>query len=510
MTTTNDTTTTFAPTANDDRVLYTAPAATQGRIIARHRANLNMRRRGGTITEITDTEDKPMPKPTPPTTPKLTIVTKIAAAEVQPEAAPTPERYTGRLYGGMEHSADGANAGKLAAILEEQFGLATPPPSMGTNITNMKGLTASRRKWEKSPEAVEGLRKVWHAIKAEQREDIEVPASEIVMNDDGTITWGEGDFGLESRGLKALCSRNSKQFPRAGAYMAAITSELRAANWNHQRVLIDPTHKISLRTRAAQGTRQVYAVTSPSYTVFDANMVAEVVGKALNKMGGTAPRGETFYSPNTTAMRCDATFHAESVVDFAAGDVFQIGVRFRSNDAGAGAIKGEFIAYRPTCMNFSIISTTTAEAFSIPHKGDLGKMVGEVQEALGRLDAVRAAFTGDWSVLRNTKVDDIFHEYDGVEGVFRAMADCKRLDLPGGDNKAVVKRLMTMMQYEVGDSVADVINALTATHNDRQLTEEQHVAYETAGGLLVPILAEACRGNDRPLKALALPLPAEA
>jgi hypothetical protein len=73
--------------------------------------------------------------------------------------------------------------------------------------------------------------------------------------------------------------------------------------------------------------RHVYATVTPTYTPVDADEVLREVAPALGDAkaeivyDGTSVRGTALWMPN-------------EVVDLAAGDVFKIGVRVETHDAG--------------------------------------------------------------------------------------------------------------------------------------------------------------------------------
>ncbi|HET6494895.1 MAG TPA: hypothetical protein VFH61_05975, partial [Thermoleophilia bacterium] len=80
------------------------------------------------------------------------------------------------------------------------MGIALPPPlyTSGTRVvaaghTNFR---TSRQEWENLPETVEGLRQVWKAVKAEERQDRVVTTRTMRMLDDGTVACNGSTRGV--------------------------------------------------------------------------------------------------------------------------------------------------------------------------------------------------------------------------------------------------------------------------------------------------------------------------
>ena len=369
------------------------------------------------------------------------------------------------------------------------LGIVLPPPlfAPGTRINSWghDNFRTSRQEWEKSPEIVSGLRDLYRTIKAEKRQDHTVAAKNIRMFDDGTIDFGIGKVGVEAQGLKSLCSRNPDAFPFAGKYLAAIDPELRAHNFNKRLAHVDPEHKITLRIRRnPKGGYSQFATVSPTYASVDADEIAVVLGNVLKNSG---MRGEIIYDPATTNLKVTGTYHADKVVDFAAGDVFKVGYEFRSNDAAGGSIKGFGTAWRNLCLNLVIIGVGRAPLFSLQHRGERDLLIAKLTEKVEASQGFFDDFASEWGTLRNTKATDLF-DTETVMEALAAIATMREFDV-GLKSSKVAELLAETWKMEPGDTAADVMNAITRVHSLEAIDNARRARFEEAAGLLVPVLA---------------------
>lgn len=367
-------------------------------------------------------------------------------------------------------------------------GIALPPPvyAPGTKVVQLglDNFRTSRQSWEDMPLTVDGLQGVYEAVRAENREDHVVRVRDLRMASDGTLDFGDGPVRLEEQGLRALVSRNADVLPRAGELVATVDPELRADILNRQLAQAARDKELKLRVRDGRSGRQLFAVVSPRYASFDADQVAMALGAALH---GTGMRRQVTYDARTTSLRADGPLHADEVIDLAAGDVFKLGVQFRSNDSAGGSIVGKAIAWRNLCLNLLIIGTGEAELLRRRHIGAVADVLSDVQSAADQAGAMFADFATEWGALRATKATDVFG-VDTMEDAFVELAAMKELDV-GVKRDALVEMLLAGWEPEPGDTVADVINSVTAVHLLQDIDDWQRQRFEEAAGLLVPVLA---------------------
>jgi len=348
----------------------------------------------------------------------------------------------------------------------------------------------SRLSWEALAAPQDALRDVYNAVQAEGRTDHLCSVADLRMDDDGLIdVAGVGKFPLEHRPLSQLLARCGT-FPRGASLMAALDPDVRAYVFNKQITKADPRQDVRLRTRTA-GTgaaRSLFACMSPGYGVFDADQMAILLAQKVGALDDDL-RGEAHYDPKTTAFRFNVSHHKGLDVNVQAGDVFRLGYRFRSNDAGGGSIIGSRYAERPVCLNMAIINTEEVQTLHARHTGRM-RHVAEAVEAMLNVEAdVLAGFAGAWGILRDTDATAIFAG-ESTEDRIAEIADLTG-DV-GVQRDALVEILLGGFADEPGDTVADLVNAVTRAHTNEALDRLQMQAIEERAGELVPILARRC------------------
>ena len=367
-------------------------------------------------------------------------------------------------------------------------GIALPPPiyAAGSKVVQWghDNFRTSRQSWEDMPETIDGLRQAWVQVRREKRTDHEVSVRDLRMNNDGTLDFGQGRVGVEVAGLKSLLGRNAELFPRAGTFMSMLDPDVRALNFNRQIKKADKKRRLVLRTRRSPSGRSVYAAVSKKYTAFDADKIIHILGDALKDTG---MRGEVTVNPATTDLRVNGIYHADTVVDLAAGDVFKTGVQFRSNDAAGGSIQGKALAWRNLCLNLIIIGTGEKELLRQMHKGGFHTIRGEVVRAATEGSTFFTDFAQDWGILRATPAADVF-EGETIEDIMSEMAQLSAMDV-GVRRDTLVEMLLAGHQHEPGDTLADLANAVTAVHLHSEVNNWRREQFEEAAGLLVPVLA---------------------
>jgi hypothetical protein len=343
--------------------------------------------------------------------------------------------------------------------------------------------------WSEQIETVEGLRGVWKAVRNEQRHDETVTVRDAKMADDGTINWGNGAVAIEEHALKQLVGRYPDAFPRGVSLMLALDPDQRAAVWNRRiGKAVGGDQTVNLRLRKGPGGKDAaFAATSARYAPFDADKMAEVIGTTIKDSG---MRGDVIYNPATTDLRVNGTWHADHVVDLAAGDVFKFGVQFRSNDAAGGSIQGKATALRNLCLNLIILGTGETEILRRRHMGDLSHVAEDVKAAVEYGLKIGEPFAEQWGHLRKTPATDLWTPAaEAASPMASVFADLAGVLDVGIQRDSLVELLLATWANEPGDSVADVINAVTRMHMLDEISMYQRERLEEQAGGLVPILA---------------------
>lgn len=392
------------------------------------------------------------------------------------------------------------------------LGLVMPPPVVtfggAVNQTGRDNLRLSHVEWSSEPLSVDTLDAVIANVRAEDRADFTARLGSMRMLQDGSI--GVGMAGLvvpEQAALRQLVALYPRTLPRAGEVMSVLPPEVRAKVWNDGAGRDRDDDEVVVRTRTAGGDRRAaFAVVSTGYTPCDADEVARVTRDALRRVeGGGTARGEAHYNPGTTGLTVDAVWHADHVVDFAAGDIFKMGVRVESHDNGGGAVRVRLVAWRNLCFNLIITSETAATLARVVHRGNPHDMTRRLAEGIEHVMQAAGPFVRRWGHVRATPLESLLVESSGsrdldLRAIFAEIAGGKvdpTGDLPTvrpgaipkladsvGDRDAFIAACLRSYAVEPNGSLADVLNAMTGLHREKVALPVLRTAEEQAGRLL--------------------------
>ena len=366
-------------------------------------------------------------------------------------------------------------------------------------------LRTSRRKWEQRPLIELGLDMLRTNIRNENRSDILLPARDLTMDDTGKLVIpGAGVVALEAEGFKALlpkvwgdvyvgeASRLRKGgavFPEAFNFLVSMPPDERAACMNRAFKRADKDCTVRLLTRTFGNGPQVYMVAGKQYARFDADKVAEIVGQEL---AGKGLRGEVTYDGTTTDCTIDATHHADdNMKDLSAGDAFQVGYRFRSNDSGKGAIRGGGAVDWNACLNFLILSHDENEVFRQIHKGAMGDIRTEVEAQVKAMQPVFEEFAREWGCLRENHVANITlwgQSFNTTAEALTYAVEHGKLSVEHARDVAVEMMLRAHERQGGGDALSDVIDSITRYAHEAMLADIQRDILEREAGAMVPVM----------------------
>ncbi len=366
-------------------------------------------------------------------------------------------------------------------------------------------------------------------IEQEQRQDILMPTVELAMRGDGSIV-GRDDarWAMEPQAMTQLASRVGIEQP---AYLEKIWPVLRAQNWNQHRAVAlkhekstCPEQHPSFKRLAAVAERNtlcrvrrdsdkdvaLWAAVGENYGVFDVNRIAQDLAAGMS--GYPDARCEIQY--DGTRAQMDVLFHSDVRPEhYAAGEVFKVGIRVRSSDAGGGSINVGLLAYQSTCTNMMMVNVGTFNLERIRHIGSSDNLsqrfaaaMGKSQEQIGHFlqkwgyaceeSLVNVTTSGDYKpehlrLLDEMDDNDPLSETDLLTGIFKGIGKTGvvtvgRNDWPGllaaharDDSGAVQCSPVTR---------ASVVNAITRyahEHVGRRDPLRQMELEREAGALLV-------------------------
>lgn len=427
-------------------------------------------------------------------------------------AASVGLRYTGTGTVGEVHAPSAERVARQDAVLRER-GIVLPPPvyapgSLTESETAGRMFRISHTEHEKLPQVTDTLRDIRDAVQAERRRDVIVTAMNLRMHADGRLYRLDGSrdgdgkpfaLGLERGGLRQLCSRMSDVFPSAAEFLEALDPEERAAAFNAQVVKVDPEQQLKLRLRRLPNSTapSIFAAVGPKYAVFDADQIAGTLLPAIESWAAEyetqIPRGIGLYRPETSALRVDAVIHADTIVDAAAGDVFKAGVRFRSSDTGGGSVSADLLVWRNSCLNFIVVSRGEVNILRRAHRGNMAGVTVDLTGAVQQAQEFVASFAQDWGLLRRAPIKRVKlwgESYNSVPEALKALVDQKKIDGITA-NAVATEMLLTSWSKEPGETLADLINAVTRYAHTAKHGVDTQEKVERSAGELVPVLVRA-------------------
>ena len=347
----------------------------------------------------------------------------------------------------------------------------------------------------------EALKGVIDAVKAEQRTDLVVPVRDLQMHvreEAGkprlVLSRGRGGVDVEENGLRKLTSLIAHTLPHF-EHVKRMDAEHIAEHFN---VMLRKTahylddRNIMLRVRRLGDQRpSVYATVSESYGVHDIDKAASTL---IGAIGGHGYRGSAIYDPNKVSLVVDANIMADRVVDLAAGDTFKVGVQFRTNDDGGGAIRGFLTYLRNLCLNLIILDEGSQAVFRQVHRGTVANVEQQVRTAMSGAIHQWAPFAERWGYARqgldangepvdlsalqalHSEPEAVIQQWVSIDKALRTAAPNVRRDslvelLLNGWNSTVEEGTVNAQP-----TAADLINSVTRIH-------EQYVPVRVQAGL---------------------------
>jgi len=358
-------------------------------------------------------------------------------------------------------------------------------------------------KWRAERQAVESwptLREAADAVReqvlAELRVDDTVPAHRLRMRVEGdrlVVHRGGGGLFLERHGLEQLASRCAGFLPPSN-YVRSMTADEVAHLWNSraERGLLKDAGDIVLRHRRSVDDvgRSIYAAVSTSYGVHDVHQVAQDLARIL----GPATPGSLVYDPDRVSLAWEAMQMRD--VPPVVGEVWKAGLKGGSRDDGKGSAWVLGALLRALCCNLTTEELETSRSrqrhrghsVGINHRAQLRRAWQAVEPAMD-------AFASRWTTLAQTDATDVLGGDTVVEAIERLVASDKELrDAAGVKRDALVQMLLAGHAHEPGDTVADVVNAVTRLHESKLPVHRVSAVQARAGELTKAWASEVANG----------------
>lgn len=438
-----------------------------------------------------------------------TLIPLAPAAPAAPAAAPVVSSG----FGVGDTIVDPTKAAQIAKDIREISALGFVPPATlfapGTRMIQI-GVDNYRHKyyeWSGRPLAEDVLRATAQKIREEDRRSLVIRLGDLRMLETGEIGRKNGparpiEFRAWEQVYNAL--KAVGVFPDGTRLLAALDAPLRARIFNGRIEKIDPDKEVKIGVRrSASGGWSIFRVVGPRFPDEASGDVA--ADTAADAIEGFGFRGSVVYNPNTTDLSFDAASMADPTsLDPVVGDIFRAGIKGSTNDAGGGSFKVSPFAGRIVCVNCTVIDAY-APGVHRAHRGDMSAAVDGIRDAAILASKVVPLFAKDWKILRNTRINKFpWVKAAGridtetrailrdpkltVPDIIRAMVDGGEISATMGRD-ALVQALLTGYGKEPGETVADVLNAVTRAAHESIVDGAVRDTLERRAGALVPVFA---------------------
>jgi hypothetical protein len=433
-------------------------------------------------------------------TPTATVAPSPVTAAVVAETIARREGAADRKDWTTDVHEDDRKAAEADAQMLKDMGL-TPGRTLfapGTPLVRwgLDTWKAERVKLDAMPGLHESAEAIRAEVAAEDRIDTVVRfPSELTLEatTDGLImSRGGGSLRIERHGLQRLAAAMPGMLPGA-AFRSTMSADEIAHLWNSRAARgcgRPPKGGLVLRhRRAADGEgRSLYAAVSTSYGAHDADdLVMDLAHILPGDMAGSI-----VYDADRVATSWEVLTTRD--VPPVVGEVWKAGLKGGSRDDGTGSAWNSGAFWRAICCNLTTEVLETARSRQ-RHRGDhvATAFRAQLQAAMTALRPALDQFRDRWAVLADTPAVNVLGGVDVAEAIARMVDQQKGLrDAAGVKRDALVAMLLQSHSVEGGESLADVVNAVTRLHESK-LPVRRVAAVEAQAGLLARTFADAAR-----------------
>lgn len=331
-------------------------------------------------------------------------------------------------------------------------------------------------------------------IRAEHRENFQTSARSLKFEAQGKALVLSGRHVPEVRIEDNFLSAFTRKFPEAYHNGSALITSLNPALAAD--VLNDRLHDIridaplvQIRARDNGGTRTAFALVGPAFPVgADSD---RWLTNAKDMIGGQEMKGTVVYNPATTEVIARASWNAPETIDARVGDVFRVGWQGGARDNGTQAFHGGGFAERIICRNCTIMQAGGEQDRQV-HKGAATHFMRTVRDSLQSARDGFAPFARAWSALRAAQISNI----KIWEHAFHSVPDALEWGVKHGEIAAdvakdvLLENLLRAYSVERGDSLADLVNAVTRAAHEAKWGDVTRGMLEQNAGELVYVLAK--------------------
>lgn len=494
--------------------------------------------------------------------PKIKTFTKIDM-DLDPKPVTKPEPVVD-WSGGAIMSDSARKAHVLeddAAAQAAGFNLKAPVYEIGTAVVDagIENALKSRREFEAMASVEDTFNSVLKHIEAEKREDVFFSMNKLAMTSSGHVGYSDNSgkwfvpteqsfrhltdlngFGSGARYLWDNCSPylravnvnnqlNGRTANRAKAFNEAVDKKNRAEAYERSLLhlsedatqeamfsrfgvttsskVVIPPDDIILRGRTRKSRlesvthRELFAVTSSTYTPIDFSDIADIVLQAVH--GDARATYDYFY--DKAAGLIDIVFHSDiKAHNYSAGEIFKAFIRIKFDDARQGSVKITSGLWRNLCLNLIILDVSEIECGRVIHTGSSASRVLAIKTAVDKALESVDHFVTKWDLASKAITNPREIGKNSVRGKnhdVKSFNDCTTAEKVAGLVNGYIKAnaLPTMSRATINGitdayfrdaitsgpaiSKAGIVNAITRYANDDMDRWSADALERAAGGL---------------------------
>lgn len=359
-----------------------------------------------------------------------------------------------------------------------------------------------RRDLANLPRLTDAAAEIRAEVKAERREDLTIdePQKLRLENDGGVLVLHHPDWQtedalrLEPVGMRAFLAnygRNTAKgtspiLPPMG-FLQSCTPDEVAKLWNSRapRIMSGPPRVLRTRIAPDGYGRSVFAVVSEKYAAVDVDQTVQMLADTI----GPDATAELAYNATNAVLHYEVASMRDQPPTV--GEFWKVGFRGSTGDAANKSSRGGGFAVRVECMN-GILMSADLDPFNQRHRGSRQEVAEKIREAIREswenLQPMWAGFSNRWEVMADTAAVDLFGGVDVADAIAAMVAKTTEgkalVKASEVERDALVQMLLHTHSAEPGETVADVVNAVTRLHESR-LPVARVAAVEAVAGRMV-------------------------
>lgn len=326
-----------------------------------------------------------------------------------------------------------------------------------TDATHQK----SQRDLDKLPMIHAACDSLIERVRQENRKDVEFSLNSLVVNNLGFLTptkEGNTIYNEDSENITLL-----QPLPAAWNRLASeapkdVPNGLKTNvnSWLHRK----SAHRVARTFKPNGNVREMFGLVTSKYRNNDADKLAATISKLIPN----EYKGMVKYTGDGGRYEISAILGRPFEVN---GDAHRVMVTVRSADNGTLSQSVFFKIWRLVCTNGLYVQDNTLMA-KVNHKGDEQALQEQLEHGISLASKAIESFSHHWGNAAGTPFAcrRTGQALAGLEAL-RRIAAHKLVHVPHVRPKRLMEQLTKAFQAEPGDTVADVINAITRTAHEQ-------------------------------------------